>query len=278
MDHEEHKSEESTALYYDVYKSNEMIRRSRYSLTLREQRALDYAISKIQPNDKPGKEYKVKFQEACQVVNALDSVSSLGGAQYNAAFDFFGELVTREILIYPKGGGRTRCTWFTKVHQDENGDISFQFNEELAPYLFELRKNYTKYQLAYTVRMKSIYGPRLYQILRSHCVKGRTIEKSFTLSELRKEIGADFVSVKNRKGEYETRSLKSYDTYGKLKQAVIAPAINDINEYTDIFVSYTETKTGRKVTGVKFKIKDVTNERSIQMWEQIDKERHPERY
>ena len=54
--------------------------------------------------------------------------------------------------------------------------------------------------------------------------------------------------------------------------------MNELRMYSDLKVDYLEIKDGRKVTGIKFIISDGSADKAERMWEQIDKERHPERY
>ena len=270
------RQEQEKALEYTVSKSNEMIQRSRYSLPLREQRALDYAIAKIQKNDKPGKVYRVDPKEAYKIVTSADN--AMGGKEYREAYQIFKGLQYRPVEIYPRAGVRVSCNWFHHVAIDENtGTLEFEFHDMLSPYLFQLRRNFTAYYLENTAKMKSVYGPRLYQVLKSYAM-GRKVEKTFTLDEIKEAVGASFVAVKNGRGVFEVTTIKSYEMYGKLKQAVIDPAVDDINECSDMRVTYEAIKTGRKVTAIKFIVNDDGYDRSERYFEQIDRERHPERY
>lgn len=50
-----------------VAKSNALIQRSRYSLTLQQQRILLFLISKIKPTDTPEETYTFSIEEFCKV-------------------------------------------------------------------------------------------------------------------------------------------------------------------------------------------------------------------
>lgn len=264
------------ALGYKVSKSNELVQRARYSLSLRESRALDYAVSKIQKADKPGKVYKVDSKEAYRIVTQADG--HMGGRDLRVAYDVFRSLQYRPVEISPKAGVRVSCNFLRHVTIDENSNtLSFEFDSKLTPHLLNQYKNFTAYELRNTARMKSVYGPRLFQVLKSYA-KGQKIEKTFTLDELREAIGASFEAFKNSRGVYEVKPIKSYEMYGKLKQAVIDPAVDDINQYSDMTVEYEGIKTGRKVTAIKFVVNDDHAEAGARYLEQLDRERHPERY
>jgi len=92
-----------------------------------------------------------------------------------------------------------------------------------------------------TLKMKSGFSIRLFQVMRAHRNKMATYQK---VSELR----------------YELDSLKQllgiegkYDDFRNFKKKVLQVIEREINQFTSIEIKETELmKTGRKVTGVKF--------------------------
>ena len=48
---------------------------------------------------------------------------------------------------------------------------------------------------------------------------------------------------------------KSYSVYGNFKKKALEPSIKEINEKTDLQITYEEVKKGRKVESIKFYIK-----------------------
>jgi len=225
------------ALTYPVKKSNEMIQRSRYSLTLTEQRLLLYLISRIQKSDKGQKRYKVKIRDACKVCGI--EAKNYDGRTYKAVYDAFSALRDKGFTVYPESGGRTRCAWIERPHQDEKGNMEFNFDPEIVPYLFDVQKRFTMYQLENVVRMRSTYGIRLYELLKSYeNIRHVKIE----LPKLRGLLDAE---------------TKAYDKYSFFKMRVLEPALKDIS-FTDLKVDYLEHKTGRKVTEIEFIIDPVS--------------------
>jgi plasmid replication initiation protein len=57
-----------------------------------------------------------------------------------------------------------------------------------------------------------------------------------------------------------TLKSKSYDNFARLKAKVIIPAIEEINEKTDMNISYTVRKKGRKIEFINFKTKNKKSE------------------
>ena len=130
------------------------------------------------------------------------------------------------------------CAWIEHPHQDENGDMEFNFDPYIVKYLFDVQKRFTQYKLQAVVKMKSTYGIRLYELLKSYI---NIRQKRFTLDELRQALGAE---------------NKAYDNYGKFKQSVLARALDDLAN-SDMKVDYIEIKNGRKVIGIEFIMTDI---------------------
>ena len=262
------------ALSQSVAKSNELFLESRYSLSLREQRALDYAISKIQKDDTPDKIYRVDAREAFSIVTA--SEGPMGGNDYKVAYQAFASLLCLPVEINLRERFYVTCNWFHHVAFDrKTGTLEFQFNDMLAPHLFNQRKNYVLYDLKFPYEARCVYGPRLYSMLMARS-KGKTPTVSIPIDVFKNDIGVSVEAVKNERGIYEINSKICYDQYGKLKERVIDPAVQDINEWTHIFVEYEAIKTGRKVTGIKFTINASTEDYYLRVFQRLDKERHPE--
>lgn len=110
------------------------------------------------------------------------------------------------------------ANWFQSArYQSGEGFIVFKFAEDLMPYLLQLKKDFTSYQLENVLVLNSPYAIRIYEITKKW---QRT--KSFVknLEEIRENIGA---------------TGTSYKTYGNFKNRILNPAINEINEKNRYF-------------------------------------------
>lgn len=214
-----------------VRKSNDIIQKERYSLSLREQRLLLYCISKIKPDDEGNKRYKIKIRDAAKICGVNET--NIGGRTYNIVFEAFSKLRDNGFNIYTQKG-RGRIAFIDNPFQDGEGNIEFNFNSYVVPYLFQIKKRFTQYDLGIAVRLRSSYGIRLYELMKSYQNLG---SKKFTLEELRQRLGAE---------------EKSYsEKYGLFRKYVLEPALKDLDN-TDLKVSYVELKEGRKIVGIEF--------------------------
>lgn len=243
-----------------VRKANQLIQKNRFDMTVREQRLLLYCISRIKPTDKGGELYKIKIRDVCR---ASGISREIDGESYKAVYDALKKLDSFNFTLIDENNKKDIFVhWIrdTEIDRNPGGFISFRFDPKITPYLFNVRKYFTQYELGNVMQMKSVYGIRLYELVKSY---ENIHEKTFDLRELRYLLGAE---------------EKSYDRYSNLKQKIIDPAINEILAYSDLKVTAIEVKQGRKVTGIKFVISDGSADRAAKQWEQIDRERHPERY
>lgn len=244
-----------------VRKSNELIQRNRFDMTLREQRLLLYCISRIKPTDKGKEVYRISIRDVCAACGIADNVT--GGA-YKAMKEAVKKLDSFNFFMKDIDGRDHLVHWIEHVVIDPEGKkkacIQFNFDPRIVPYLFDVKKRFTSYELGNVMQMQSVYGVRLYELSKSYEFRGG---HEFSLAELRYLMGAE---------------EESYKRYSNLKQKIIEPAIREVNGYSDLKIDYIEIKEGRKVTAIKFIISSGADDRAERWMEQIDRDRHPERY
>lgn len=241
-----------------VRKSNQLIQRNRFDMTVREQRLLLYCISRIKPTDKGGELYTVHIRDVCR---ASGIEGDIDGEAYGAVHEAVKKLDSYNFELKDDHGAVNFVHWIRDTKIDRRkGAIYFRFDPMVTPYLFNVRKYFTQYDLNNVIQLHSGYAMRLYELLKSYeNIRG----KEFTIAELRYLLVAE-----NR----------SYDKYSLFKKYVLEPAVNEIKDTTDLKTDYIEIKKGRKVTGIKFVISDGSVDRMARRLEEIDRERHPERY
>lgn len=233
------KAEKDQAL--TVRKSNQLIQRNRFELSLREQRLLLYCISKIKPSDHGKETYTIKVRDVCK---ACGIESNITGGAYKAVIEAFKKLDSFNFILKDEHGTRHIVHWIRDVKIDpeekHSAQASFTFDPKIVPYLFDVRKYFTQYQIGGVLQMKSVYGVRLYELLKSYAnIRG----KRFTLDELRYLLGAE---------------NKSYDRYSNFKQKILDSAIRDIETFSELKVTYIENRNGRRVEALEFIVTDIS--------------------
>lgn len=233
------KKRESQEMY--VVKSNELIRKARYNLTVQQQKMVLYAISKIKKNDQPDTWYEFSIDELCSVLNLnVDA----GGFYYQSLKKDFLKLTTRQWVDFGDGSEGT-VSWFGDAYVIPlSGTIHIRFHEKMTPHLFDLVNKYTQYQLYEVLVFRNKYAIRLYEIIRSYLTvddlrSRETKEITFGVDELRELLG-----------------VPQYKHWNDINRFCIKPAIEEINTLSDIIrVEYEPYKTkGRSFDKIRITV------------------------
>ena len=221
--------------YAMVVKSNDLIRKSRFSLSLTEQKIVLYLISKIHPNDTIICEYDFDIREFCEVcgIDYLNNLSHLKETIKN--------LRDKSLWIVLPNGYETLVSWIEKPYLCKNsGRLKIRLDRDMMPYLIQLKENFTRYQLIATLALKSKFSLRLYELFKSYEYLGKY---EVSLNELRKIMMLE----------------TEYQKVNDFKRYVIDKALDEINTYTDIEISYEVIKSGKSITGFVFTIQRADN-------------------
>lgn len=126
---------------------------------------------------------------------------------------------------------------YAKYHSGK-GAIQLDINKKAEPYLLELKELFLSYQLKNVLFLNSKYSIRIFQLAKSNIYR-KTF--SITIDELK-----DMLKL----------TQKSYSLYSNVKLKVLDPSIKEINDKTDINISYKEVKVGRKVDSITFTVRN----------------------
>lgn len=227
---------------YVVVKANNIIQKSHFSLTAQQQKALLTMISKIKPDDKPEQHYTFSIKEFCLMCN----IECDSGKNYDNVKRSLYSIDKQVMWIKePDKKKQTRLRWLDKLYINEgSGNIEFTFHSDMFPYLLNLREQYTQYNLVSILPMRSKYAIRLYELLKSyegaHVIPLTDVNMvSFTIEDVKKRLDAE---------RYENKEIR---------RRVLEASVKEINNYTDLQVSY-EMK---KVNSRSFNVVSFTFER-----------------
>lgn len=226
-----------------VVKHNDLIR-ARYNLTTQQQKIILFAISKIKPNDKPGQWYEISIEELC---NACGLIIDDTGYYYKSIKEDLKKLTNRLWITFPDKTEATVAWISDAVIVPLNGTVQIKFHDKLAPYLFLLTEHYTQYKLDSVLAFKNKYSIRLFELLRMKIFHDELeskaeVEVKFDIDELREELGAT-----------------NYQKWPEFNRCVIKKAVDEINEYSDIFrISYDTYKDGKTMKSINFIVTEPT--------------------
>ncbi|MGE7921203.1 replication initiation protein [Viridibacillus sp. NPDC093762] len=227
---------ESLSPTFPVAQANDLvIAKHTEPLTLREQKLILTAISLIRKDDIDLKEYEIHVKEFSKLLGLAD-------AKYTEIHNITKGLMKKliEIPTVDKQGKEVWETYHWVIeskYYPKEGRLLIKFSPGLKPYLIGLRETYTTYKLEYILGLKSTYSIRLYEICKKWIFHKRKIKVELKL--LRDMLGA---------------TKKSYDKYSNFKKK-LDESIDEVNDLTDIHISYVPIKKGRQVAELEFTIK-----------------------
>ena len=161
---------------------------------------------------------------------------------YNRMKEAEETLFNRRFTFLDSEGKTVKSRWIQRVrYLDDEGAIELAFTLDVVKGITRLdgaEEFFTQYLLSQTANLKSVYSVRLYELLIQWKTAGKT--PVFELSLFRGQMGLN-------DGEYKAMC--------DFKKRVLDLAVNEINEKTDLTVSYTQEKKGRVIYGFKFTVK-----------------------
>ena len=214
-----------------VVKSNQVIEAS-YQLSAVEQRIVLAAISRI-PKNQP-----ITDDELYPV--SVDELKQLGVHEKTAYRDLkegINRLYERSINLSIDDKS-IKMRWVQEIQfLDSQSVIGIRFSKPILPFISNLSREFTKYALSDIAGINSGYGIRIYELLVQY-----------------RQIGKREISVESLRTMLKKK--KKYPLFADFKKRVIDTAIDQINEYSPLKVTYEQKKTGRKVTHIIFSFKE----------------------
>ena len=211
-----------------VVKHNAVIE-SCYSLSVFESRIILHCIGQIDSMGEltTSKTFTLTANEIIEA-SGLSSNNS-----YRCLQDAVKKLYDRSVIIKLNENKTLETRWISSALYEKNeGIITIRFAHDMIPYLSEITKNFTKYRLNNILLFKSSYSIRIYELLM--CWQGCTHIAEIDWLKEKFELSGKYSRLLN------------------FKIRVINPAIEDINNFSDLTVSYTDIKQGRHITAFKF--------------------------
>lgn len=114
----------------------------------------------------------------------------------------------------------------------KRGVVQFRLAKELVDVFLNFNKGYSKYQLETSLKLKSVYAMRLYEL-----ISNQTQPLTYKISYLKEIWGA---------------TQKAYERNYNFIQRVIVPAQEELNEKANWSFIFTPIKEGKKFTKIMF--------------------------
>ncbi len=212
---------------------DDMIRKSKYALTLQQQRVVLYLISQIEANDEDRDRYQFNLPAFCRACEIEPTV------HYTELKETMKSIQSKSIWYTLPDGKETAISWIDKFYIDaKKQTIEICLDADMKAYFRQLRTKFNAFELVWILHFKSKYTNRLYGLLDGSQCRGEvSYKKTFSLQALKLLMDAE-----------------NYTIYQDFKARVLMPAIEEINHHTNKFVTYEPKKTSRSYTHIEFTV------------------------
>ena len=207
-------------------------------MTLNDQKVILSIIAQIRKDDDDFQEYEMS-------VSDLSKITTISHQRLRADLAKITKRLTSKTIMLTEPDGFAVMPWFCLArYTASESKISFKISPDLKPYLIQLQSGFTSYYLQQVIHMKSAYSIRMYELLKCFIGKHGKYGKPYTLSipDLRKELAVP-------EGKY-----KAFENF---RRSVIEKTQKELAEKSDIHFDFELIKTGRSVTSIEIKPRQI---------------------
>lgn len=212
-----------------IKQSNNLIE-AKYKLTAQEQKLVIAICSQLDKNAENFSTVRLKvteFADFCKISKTN---------KYAEVKRIVMRLLDRKLLIHKADGGWYGTHWLQSAEYiPSEGLIEYKIDERLRPELLKLKSAYLDTATQPLMEFRRDYSVRLYFILK----------KMIKIGEF--EYNLDFFRERFVLG-------KSYGLFANLKNKVLEPAIEELNEKSDIKIKHEYIREGRAYTKIHFEV------------------------
>lgn len=212
-----------------------LITTAKYDFTADEKRVLSNLINVLQPllegKVLRGKVQQDLFQDYCLELPSstfLGENDKTNHSRIKKALD----LLEEKKLYQEDENSWRKIRLIESPRYLKRGVVQFRLAKELVELFLNFDKGYSKYQLETSLKLKSVYAMRLYEL-----ISGQTQPLTYKISYLKEIWGA---------------TQKAYERNYNFIQRVIIPAQEELNEKANWTFIFTPIKEGKKFTKIMF--------------------------
>jgi len=224
-----------------------------YNLNLVEQRLILLAIARSRSTGKG-----ITANDYLKI-HANDYITAFGtdrSSTYKTLKENSKQLFKRE-FSFTEGSIKVLSRWVSSIrYHDDEATVSLIFAPEIIPFISELEKRFTSYQLGDISQLTSAYAVRLYELI----ICWKTVKKTpiFEIDAFRSRLGIE---------------ENQYKLMSDFKKRVLNLSIEQINQSTNIFVECHQHKVGRRITGFSFSFVEKAVQRDPNTIDWVDEEK-----
>ncbi|WP_242184532.1 replication initiation protein [Klebsiella pneumoniae] len=227
-----------------VTMQNSLIRAG-HGLSLPEKRIVMMAVSMLdsrksyRPGDVPttritAAEYAALAE--CEMNTAYEALQDAAKQLYHRSITFYEPAHKRRgKAVEPT---KVQMRWVGQVHyQKGEGWVELYWWPKLLPYLTNIKKQFTSYQLKQASALRSAYSWRLLELLLRF---EKTGVAEYTIEDFAVSMDA---------------TPKQRENFAAIRRKIIEPAVKELNDKDGWLIKWEPIKAGRKVAKVRFTFK-----------------------
>lgn len=176
----------------------------------------------------------------------MKDLEKLTGRQWNykQLMAAAAKLRSREVLLRLGKNPLQVGLLASAEYLDGQGCLELELSEKIRPYLVGLQGNFTSFRLQAVLRLTSKHAKRIYQLVSQW--KDQCQTPFYAIGELKTILGLN--QTKRTTGE-------RYQKISMLQKFVLDIAVQQINEHTELDISYEFEKEGSSFSAVRFIVK-----------------------
>lgn len=222
-----------------VVQANNLIG-GKQALKLNSAKLIRSAIMQVVRDDEELKPYIITIKELADLLGV--PASNI----YRDIESITDDIISNPVYVREEKRGKTirfiKIPWVTRCEYKADVGVALKLNEELKPFLINLKEHYTQYTLQEVLAMKSVYAIRIFEMLQSK-VMSKTLPKDGVMIEISVQEIRECCDCEDK-----------YPAFGNFKSKVIDQAVKEINRVTVFYVDYSYIKKGRSVVAIVFHI------------------------
>jgi plasmid replication initiation protein len=207
---------------------------ARFEMSATELDLLFYILGVLN-KENPTRKYQISITELQKITGKKYKYSQLREST---------EKMGSRMYEYVRENGNLLQVWIFSSceYLSGQGVIEVELSEKIVPFLFDLKDKFTSFRLMASLNMSSKYAKRIYTMLSQW-----------------KDLGVWRVSIKELKTRLNLidpkgKEPEQYKQIVQFKDRVLEPAIAQINEHSELKVSYRLIKKGRSFVDIEFTI------------------------
>ena len=252
-----------------IYKKSNLLISAMYKTSLLENKCMHYAIYKIATKEYEdlGPDMGLSVTIPVNEIGDLLGLSKKG--RYTDLLRMSKKSANRTIVLEDEKNDSFVVEPIISRIEYNKGDLNIRFSSSARKMMID-NARFTLLDIRLMLNFKSVFSLRLYEMLRSEAFQRKGEKKEsfdiiYGLSELRLNLGvidANEPAVRDilisDESDFDRAAAAAtqnrYKTFGDLKRHVIDVAVNEINEQTDIMVSYDMIRNRTGVTKIRFTV------------------------